>query len=153
MSDIVKKNEHHPLASWDPFRMMRDMLRWDPLFRDPMAYRDVWMPSFEVRENGSAIKLIADLPGVDKDDLEINVTGNQLVISGRREAEERSKDEHFHTYERTFGQFTRSFTLPDYADLDHITSDLRDGVLTIAVPKTSAAKSRKVPISSAATKS
>jgi HSP20 family protein len=74
------------------------------------------------------------------------------VISGHREAEERGKDESVHTYEREYGQFTRTFTLPDNVDLDHITSELRDGVLTITAPMTASARARKIQIGGAAAK-
>lgn len=148
MADIVRRGDY-PLSSWDPFRMMREMLRFDPFFRDmSRGDREVWMPNFEVRENGNAIKLAADLPGAKREDVDINVTGNTLTITGKREAEERSKDEHVHYYERSFGQFSRSFTLPEYADVDHITSSLQDGVLMVVIPKAAQTKSRKIQIGS-----
>jgi HSP20 family protein len=148
MSDIVRRGDY-PIGEWDPIRMMREMVRWDP-FRAatmmPQLERDLWMPSFEVRENGNAIRFVADLPGVKRDDLDISITGNRLVVSGQREAEQRNKDENVHTYERQFGQFTRAFTLPDNVDLDHVTSDLRDGVLTVVVPVKAGSRSRKIQI-------
>jgi HSP20 family protein len=163
MADLVKRGEHPMMTGWDPIRSMREMLRWDsmlrePFFREPMAWlsradRDMWAPMFEVRENGSAIKLVGDLPGVRRDDLEITVSGNLLTISGHREAEEQTKGEQFHAYERSFGQFTRTFTLPDYADIDHITSSLSEGVLTVVVPKSGQSKSRKIAIGGASPKS
>ena len=155
MADIVKRGDY-PLTEWDPFRMMREMLRWDP-FRTgslvPQLERDMWMPHFEVRENGNSLRIIADVPGIKRDDLEISVTGNRLVVSGQREAEQRNKDENVHTYERQFGQFTRSFTLPDNVDIDHVTSELREGVLTIVAPLKPGAQSRKIQIGSAQPKS
>jgi HSP20 family protein len=161
MADIVRRGDY-PLTGWDPFRAMREMLRWDPFvrhsfFREPLSWlargeRDVWAPMFEVRENGSAIKLVADLPGVKKEDLDVSIMGNTLTVSGKREAEEQTNDEQFHTYERSFGQFSRSFTLPEYADLEHITSNLSEGVLTIAIPKSAQSKSRKIAIGEASAK-
>lgn len=161
MADIVKRNDYS-VTGWDPFRAMRDMLRWDPFLRESFfqptslfgrGEQGVWAPMFEVRENGSAIRLVADLPGIRKEDVEINLIGNTLTIAGKREAEERHKDEQFHTYERSFGQFTRSFTLPEYADIDHITSNLSDGVLTVVVPKSTQSKSRRITIGGPSTKS
>lgn len=161
MADIVRRSDY-PLSGWDPFRMMREMMRFDPFIRESFlreplsllgrAERDVWTPMFEVRENGHSLRFIADLPGVNRDDLEVSIVGSTLTVSGKREAEERSKDEQVHCYERLYGQFSRSFTLPEYADLDHITSNLQDGVLTIVVPKAGQTKSRKIQIGSAATK-
>lgn len=155
MADIVKRSEYG-LGEWDPFRLMREMMRWDP-FRGmgllPRGEQDVWLPQFEVRENGSSIKIIADIPGVKRDDLEISVMGNRLVVSGRREHEERGKDENIHTWERQYGQFTRTFTLPDNIDFDHITSELREGVLTIVTPLKAGSRSKKIQIGGASPKS
>jgi HSP20 family protein len=136
--------------------MMREMLRWDPLRAAGLLSqvdRELWLPQFEVRENGNSIRIIADVPGVKRGDLEISVTGNRLIVSGHREVEERSKDENVHTFERQYGQFTRSFTLPDHVDLDHITSELRDGVLMIVVPMKAGAQSRKIQIGGGTPKS
>ena len=157
MADIVRRGEYG-LSEWDPLRMMREMMRWDP-FRSmglglmPRGEQDVWMPHFDVRENGNAIKIIADVPGVKREDLDINVTGNRLVVSGRRESEERGKDENLVTWERQFGQFTRAFTLQENVDVDHITSDLRDGVLTIVAPLKAGSRSRKIQIGGGSPKS
>jgi|HubBroStandDraft_2_1064218.scaffolds.fasta_scaffold563096_1 HSP20 family protein len=149
MADIVKRGDY-PMAEWDPFRMMREMMRWDP-FRmmagsSAQLDQDMWMPHFEVRENGSAIRIVADVPGVKRDDLEVSISGDRLIVSGRRDAEQRHKEENVHTYERQFGSFSRSFTLPDHGDPDHVTSELRDGVLTVVIPLKAAAKPRKVLI-------
>jgi HSP20 family protein len=160
MADIVRRNEYG-MGEWDPFRLMREMremMRWDP-FRGmgmgpvPRFEQDVWVPHFDVRENGNSIKILADVPGVSRDHLEISVVGNRLVVSGHRELEERGKDENLVTWERQYGQFTRSFTLPETVDVDHITSELREGVLTIVVPLKTSARSRKIQIGSGASKS
>jgi HSP20 family protein len=156
MADIVRRGDYAmaPMTEWDPLRMMREMMRWDPfrMIGLPMAERDVWMPRFEVRESASEIRVIADVPGLGREDLEISVTGNRLMISGHRDVEDRGKDESVHTYEREYGQFTRTFTLPDNVDLDHITSELRDGVLTITVPMAASARARKIQIGGTAPK-
>jgi len=158
MANIVRRGDYSmaPMTEWDPFRVMREMMRWEP-FRmiglPPQVERDVWMPHFEVREDGNEIRVIADVPGVKREDLEISVNGNRLVISGQRLSEERGKNEDVHTYERRYGQFTRTFTLPDNVDVDHITSELRDGVLTIVIPMTATARARKIQIGGGAPKS
>ena len=155
MANIVKRGDY-PMTEWDPFQMMREMLRWDP-FRTtglmPQVERDMWMPHFEVRENGNSIRIIADVPGVKREDLDISVNGNRLIVSGHREAETKNKDENVHTWERQYGQFTRSFTLPDNVDLDHVTSELREGVLTIVAPMKAGARARKIQVGGATPKS
>jgi HSP20 family protein len=119
----------------------------------PRLEQDIWMPHFDVRENGNSIKIIADVPGVKREDLEINVMGNRLVVSGRRESEERGKDENVVTWERQWGQFMRSFPLQENVDIDHITSELREGVLTIVAPLKAGARSRKIQIGGGSPKS
>jgi hypothetical protein len=70
--------------------MMREMMRWDPFRMIGLALqveRDVWMPHFEVRENSDEIRVIADVPGVEREDLEVSVNGNRLVLSGQRQSQ------------------------------------------------------------------
>lgn len=154
MANMMKRNEY-PMTEWDPFRIMREMLRWDPTrgLVPRLEGGDLWMPQFEVRENGNSLRILADVPGVKREDLEISVSGTRLVVSGRREIEERGKDENVHAWERQYGEFTRTFALPEHADLEHITSELREGVLTIVVPLKASAPARRVPIGGAAPKS
>src|SRR5690606_20702487 len=103
---------------------------------------------FEVRETDDAFLFKGDLPGVKQEDIGISVVGNGLQISGKREREEESEEGTMHAYERSYGSFMRTFPLPDAADLDKVRADLKDGVLSIVVPKKpgSAPSRRKVPI-------
>jgi HSP20 family protein len=156
MTDIVKRNGGQ-MTEWDPMRAMREMLRWDP-FREmapifsslPKLEAASFSPSFEVTENKDVYLFKADVPGVKKEDLEISVTGNRLQISGKRDSEQEAKTDTVYTYERHYGSFCRSFTLPDGADLEHARSDLKDGVLTLAVPKKAHAQAKKIAITSGA---
>jgi HSP20 family protein len=135
---------------WDPLRLMREMLRWEPF---AALTRSGWMPHFEVRENHDTIRFIADVPGVRRDDIEIAISGNRLIVSGHRETETQTEEEHVLVFERQQGQFTRAFTLPENIDVDHITSELRDGVLTIVAPMKEGARSRRISIGGASAKS
>jgi HSP20 family protein len=143
----------------NPFQLMREMMI-DP-FRmfgmSPWLGRGEvsWHPTFEVRETDDAFVFKADLPGVRNEDLEITLTGNQLQISGKREHEQEQEqgEGQFYAYERSYGSFVREFALPESADLDTIRSELKDGVLTLIVPKKagSAPQRRKIPISAGGT--
>jgi HSP20 family protein len=95
----------------------------------------------------------ADLPGVKKEELEITTTGNRLQISGKRETERETKNDTVYAYERQSGSFTRSFTLPDGADVEHAKSELKDGVLSLVIPKKPGAQAKKIAISSGGSKS
>lgn len=129
----------------NPFALMREMLR-DP-FSSMMPIPSDLAAAFEVRETEDAFVFKADVPGIKKEDIEINLRGHRLTISGKRdqEVEDKSNDRYY-TYERSYGSFQRVFTLPEHVDLDHIRSNLQDGVLSVVVPKTAGAQSRKIEI-------
>jgi HSP20 family protein len=156
----VKKTEGRELSEASSLRAIRDLFRWDP-FREmapifqgfPAFDRPEWNPSFDVTEDKDSYLFKVDVPGVKKEDLEISTTGNRLEISGKRAAEKATTSQTVYTYERQYGSFVRSFTLPDGADLEHAKSELKDGVLTLVIPKLPGAQAKKVPISTAAAKS
>jgi HSP20 family protein len=121
----------------DPFRLFQQMSPWgDVIGREGREGRElVWSPSFEVRETDDGYVFKGDMPGVKQEDLEISLVGNNIQITGKREREQESDEGTYHSYERSYGQFTRSFALPEVADLDKVRCDLKDGVLTLVVPK------------------
>ena len=156
MTDIAKKNGGQ-MTEWNPLRAMRDLLRWDP-FREmtPMfaeLERSSFNPSFDVTETKDGYVFKADVPGVKNDEIEITTAGNRIQISGKRESEQESKSETVYTYERQYGSFSRTFTLPEGADVDHAKSELKDGVLTLVIPKQAGAQAKKIAISTSASKS
>lgn len=151
MADLIKKNGNS-MVEWNPLRTMRDLLRWDPFremapFTMPEFEAAAFAPSFEVIENKDAFLFKADVPGIKQEDLEITATGNRLRISGKRDQEHEHKHDTIYTYERQYGSFSRSFTLPDGTDFEHAKSELKDGVLTLAVPKKAGAQTKKIAIS------
>jgi HSP20 family protein len=128
----------------DPFSMARELLSWDPFFGGRPA--TAFAPAFEVKETADAFVLKADLPGVIEGDLDIGVHNNVLTVSGSRSAEERKEGESYALYERQFGSFTRSFSLPDIADGEKIAAALENGVLTLTIGKKAEAKPRKIAL-------
>lgn len=134
----------------NPFQAMRDLMRWEPFGEMAPIVSGVraWSPDFEVRETKDSYVFKADLPGTKKEDLDISLIGNRLQVTGRRDEEEEARDDTYYAYERSYGSFTRSFTLPDTADTEHVRSELRDGVLTLVVPKKPEAQPRRIQISS-----
>jgi HSP20 family protein len=145
----LRKGTEPALAERDPFRMMRDLLNWEP-FRDlapqwrtePMTF----MPAFEVKETPEAYKFVADLPGVKEPDLHISLTGTRLTISGKRESDIEEKGESFFVFERAYGAFTRTFALPDGVDGEHVQARLDEGVLTVVVPKRPEVQPKRIEI-------
>ena len=128
----------------DPFSLARELLSWDPLFGDRRV--SAFSPSFEVKETTEAFVVKADLPGVAEKDLDIGLHNGVLTISGTRAAEERKEGESYALYERQYGSFTRSFSLPDIADGERIEAKLDNGVLTLTIAKKAEAKPRKIAL-------
>jgi HSP20 family protein len=128
----------------DPFHMARELLSWDPFFGGRPA--TAFAPAFEVKETTEAFVLKADLPGVAEADLDIAVHNNVLSVSGSRSAEERKEGESYALYERQFGSFSRSFSLPDMADGERVEAKLEAGVLTLTIAKKAEAKPRKIAL-------
>ena len=136
-------------ARWDPFHMMRDFMNWDPFVEmtpSLPAITRAFSPSFDVKETKDSYIFSADLPGIDEDDLDISLSGNRLTVSGKREEEARNEDDSYYAYERSYGSFTRSFTLPDGVNLDDVKADLKSGVLTLSVPKSAEHQARKISL-------
>jgi len=138
--------------AWDPERLMREVLEADPFARmEPLIQLrppEGWFtPDIDLKETKDGFEVRADLPGVKESDIDISVSGRRLSISGKREEEkEERKGERYYAYERASGAFCRSFTLPEDADLDKIQADLREGVLRVNVPKTTASQPKKIPV-------
>lgn len=145
---LVRNNQSNDTGSVvryrDPFAMARELLSWDPLFAGRPA--SAFSPAFEVKETNDAFVLRADLPGVSENDLDIAVHNNVLTVSGSRQAEERKEGESYALYERQFGSFSRSFSLPDMADGDRIEAKLENGVLHLSIAKKAEAKPRKIAL-------
>lgn len=131
-----------------PIEVLRELMRLDPFgAMVPLVTRErMWSPDFEVRETRDSYVFKADLPGASKDDIEISLVGNRMHVTGRREEEEETEGDTYYACERSYGSFTRTFTLPDTADTEHVSSELRDGVLTLVIPKAAQARARKIQI-------
>jgi len=154
--NIVRRQEQPQPAlarvtPWDPFQMMRDWARWDPFAEmgtmlPPAGTRNVFVPDVDVQETPVAYVFKADLPGMKEKDVEVSMTGNRLTLSGKREEEKREDKASYHTWERSYGSFTRTFTLPAGTDGERVVADLKDGVLTVTVPKKPDVQPKKIAV-------
>jgi HSP20 family protein len=135
-----------------PFTWTRQLFGWDPFARMIAPFERVFeevpefFPAFEVKESNGSYLFKGDVPGVAEKDIEITRTGNRLLISGKRDSEKEEKGDTFYTCERSYGSFSRSFTLPDGVDIENIAAELKDGVLTVTVPKLPAAQPKKIAV-------
>lgn len=134
-----------------PWQRMRDLFDWDPFGEMTGTWQGArgqqeLEPNFEVRETRDGYVFKADLPGVNEDDLDINVTGNRLTVSGQRQAEQRNQDDRYFCYECAYGTFSRSFTLPEGVNHEDVKADLSNGVLTLHIAKKPEVQPRKISI-------
>jgi len=133
--------------------MVRDLIR-DP-FRELEAFgrgfgERSFVPDVELKETKDAYLFKADLPGVQDKDLDISIVGNRIQLSGKREEEKTQDDDEgrYYAYERSYGTFTRSFTLPEGADAEQVAAELKDGVLQLRVPKRPEVQPRRIEVKS-----
>ncbi len=134
-------------ATLEPFRLMRDFLRWDPLLDYGPGAPTAFMPSFDVKETPDAYQFRADLPGILEAELEISLEGSRLTVAGKREEEPAKEGERIHLSERSHGRFSRTFTLPEDVEGEKVVAELRNGVLTLMVPKRPEVRPRKINVS------
>ena len=117
---------------------------WTPVEAVPAA----WVPLVDIFEENDRIRLVAEVPGVKPEELKISVEGNLLTIKGAKEQVAEEKAEKVHRYEREYGAFERTFTLPTTVEPEKIKAAYENGVLTITLPKVEAAKPHLVKIES-----
>jgi HSP20 family protein len=154
MANLIKRENRdvarstRPEHQLDPFRMMDALLRWDPFGGDwaGLGQNLEFVPRFDVKEIKDAYVINADLPGVKDEELNVSLSGNLLTISGKREEEHREEGESYYAMERSHGSFARSFTMPDGVDSDGVSADLREGVLTVRIPKKPDAQPKRIAI-------
>jgi len=153
MSSLIRRSNPYVRSrsqqGLEPFSLMRDLWGWDPFAEMSTATptTSTFAPTFDVKETKDAYVFKADLPGIEEKDLDISLTADRLAISGSREEEKREESETFYAYERGYGSFSRSFSLPEGVDVDGADAKMENGVLTISVPKKATSKPRKLSLS------
>jgi len=151
------------LVRWEPFggirrrddvfgeltRMQEEMNRFfDDFFGEQRRglAEGAWLPSVDVSETDSELMVRAELPGMSHEDIEINVQDNILTLKGEKKQEKKEEKENFHRLERSYGSFSRSFSLPAGVKPDDIKATFKDGVLQVTMPKVEEAKPKKIAI-------
>jgi len=142
------------LVTYDPFRELRSLQ--DEINRafsssfnrggDNEMMRGAWSPNVDIYENKDNIVLEAELPGMSPDDVSISIENNVLTIHGERKFEKKSEQDNFHRVERSYGSFTRSFTLPPTVSSENADAAFENGVLRLTLAKREEAKPRKIEI-------
>ena len=144
------------LIKWNPWREMDTFSnRFDSLFdggffpavsfSEESGLRD-WRPVVDIYDEDDKIVIKAEIPGVDKDKIDVDVKDGILTLTGERSYENEAKEENYHRRERACGRFERSFALAEGLDPDKIDADYKDGVLRIEIPKPEEKKPKKIEI-------
>jgi HSP20 family protein len=105
-----------------------------------------WVPPVDIFEEADSIRILAEVPGVKPEDVKISVEDNVLTIHGQKQQVAEERTERVHRYERTYGAFERTFTLPATVDAANIKAQYENGVLTITLPKVEKAKPRQIQV-------
>jgi HSP20 family protein len=147
------------LARWTPMTPMRsfsslqdEMNRlFDQFFRGGTGEEAgwgmrPWAPPVDIYETDDAVVLKAELSGVSKEDVSIEIQHNTLLLRGERKHEAEVKEDNYHRVERAYGTFQRSFVLPTAVDQEHVQATYQDGVLELRLPKSEAARPKRIAI-------
>jgi len=144
------------IVRFDPFRELTTMQdRINRIFGemytrrgdDDILSRGDWIPPVDIFENDKhEIVIEAEMPGLNKEDIDLRVENNTLTLRGERKRESEVKDDQFHRVERVHGTFLRSFSLPATVDAGRVSADYKDGVLTVVLPMREEAKPRQIQV-------
>jgi len=140
------------LSIWDPFNEMEALLdRYGRSSRRTLAKSDDklfevgdWMPVVDIDETDDDFTVKAELPGVEKDDVDVNIENGILTIRGEKKTE--IEDKKHHRVECSYGSFVRSFTLPQAVDAEKVEANYNNGVLNLTIPKAEEAKPKKIEV-------
>lgn len=139
------------LTVWDPFREMEALLdRYSRSARKTMAVEGGpveagdWMPTVDISETDHDFVVRAELPGIDKDDVQVTLDNGVLTIKGEKKTE--TKDEKRHRIECVYGSFVRSFTLPQHVAAEKVQAGYKDGILSLTIPKLETAKPKQIKV-------
>jgi HSP20 family protein len=144
------------LIRWDPLREFPNLqnrmnrfysdMRTRPAWAEEEMTQGSWIPPLDIYETGDAIVLKAELPGITKEDIQLEVKDNTLTLRGEKKFEKDVKEESYYRVERSYGMFQRSFTLPSTVQQDKVKAKFRDGVLEISLPKAEEAKPKQIKV-------
>lgn len=114
--------------------------------REPDKPKHAWAPAVDIREEAGRYLLTADIPGVDRDNIEITLEDGVLTLKGKRNADAHAAGQEYRHRERVHGDFMRQFSLPDSIDAENISASVKDGVLDIVIPKQALAQPTRITI-------
>ena len=122
---------------------------WEPKWDEFPALGGEWAPSLDLSETKDALMVKAEIPGIEPKEIEVSLQDQVLTIKGEKKQEKQEKDEHYFRMERAYGAFVRSIRLPVPVAGEKVAAAFKNGVLTVTLPKTPAAKGTTIPIKEA----
>ena len=144
------------LVRWNPWREMSTLQhRFNSFFNDPFfrsggeddePHMGSWLPAVDMFDDDDKIVIKAELPGMDKKDISVDIENRVLTLSGERNYDNEVKEENYYRRERAYGRFKRAFNLPAEVDSDQIKADFKDGVLKVEIPKPEEQKPKQITV-------
>ena len=143
------------ITRYDPFRDLRTLqdevnrlfsTNFGRAFGDEGIARGAWTPSVDIFENKDQLVLEAELPGMNREDFELTIENSVLTLRGERRFEKKSEADNYHRVERSYGSFSRSFTLPQTVSSEGATAEYKNGVLRVILHKREEVKARRIEI-------
>jgi len=132
------------LRVWEPFRRVAPFYAdFDKLANEAEG---TWHPSVDISENENAFVLKAELPGVNREDINIDINHKTLTLKGEKKFEEKTEKENYVRVERSYGSFSRTFALSDKVDTENVKASYKDGVLEVTLPKKEEAKPKEIKV-------
>ena len=156
MNTLARINPLSSFTRWNPIRDLEDMQRRFSTLLDiaptgnggekEMLTVTEWSPSVDISEDDKEFLVKAELPDVKREDIKVNVENGVLTITGERKFEKEEKGKKYHRIERSYGSFTRSFTLPEAVKADKVAAEFKDGLLHVRLPKDESAKPKNIAV-------
>jgi HSP20 family protein len=154
--DIMEGGKNMALIRWDPFKELTTLqermnrlfsdVRSRPTYGEEEMAAGNWMPPVDIYENAESIIIKAELPGITKEDITVEVKNNTLTLKGEKKFEKEVKEEHYYRMERSYGTFQRAFTLPSTVQQEKVKAKFKEGVLEVQIPKAEEAKPKQVKV-------
>ena len=143
-----------PFKEWDPFRELNEFQNHLGSFFGLQPARGgekglsagTWMPAVDIIEDDKEFLVKAELPEIKREDVHVSVENGVLTIRGERKFEKEEKNKRYHRTERSYGSFTRSFSLPEVADSNNVRADFKDGLLRVHLPKSNKGKPNHIEV-------
>lgn len=135
-----------PMSDLATFHTQLDRLFEDMWARPRSGQIEAWYPAVDLSESENEYTLVAELPGMTKDDVKITLNDNTVTLRGEKKAEKKTKEENWHHIERTYGAFERSFTLGTSVDREKVKARFENGVITLTLPKAESSRTREINI-------